>query len=194
MSEVPVTVIVLVPGGVEAIVVIVSVEGAPAVVGVTGLGEKEHEAPDGSPDVHASVTVSVVPETKVAVIVFDPVLPGTTEIGPEFDSEKSIGGGVITVSTKVVFLSTTPVLTPVRVIVEVPGVVDEATLIVMVVVNVGVPADVAVPPVKVAVAPVGNPLIERVTVWVTPLTKVAVTSLAPLWPWTMVVSAGLDSE
>jgi hypothetical protein len=181
LTDVPVTVIVLVPMGVEAVVVIDSIEVAPAVVGVTDVGEKEHEAPVGNPDVHASVTASVVPDTRVAVVVIDPEAPFTTEIPPEFESEKT-RGGALTVSTKVVVLSASPVLAPLTVIVEGPRGVDEPMSIMMVVVKVGLPVKVAVPPVNVAVAPVGSPVTDKVTGWLVPLTSVAVTSTVPLLP------------
>ena len=48
------------PPGVEAVVVKVSVECAPASVGVTAVGEKPHDAPVGSP-VQASVTEEAKP-------------------------------------------------------------------------------------------------------------------------------------
>jgi hypothetical protein len=66
---------------------IVSVEVAPAVVGVTGLVKKEHETPAGSVAGQASVTGSGVPDTKVALIVFDPEPPGIAVIPPLFESE-----------------------------------------------------------------------------------------------------------
>ena len=68
---VPVTVIVEDPAGVEADVVMVSVDEQ---VGLHDADEKEAVAPAGRPDAE-KVTACAVPETRVAVIVFDTGCP-----------------------------------------------------------------------------------------------------------------------
>ena len=82
---IPVTVIVLVPiAAIELAVKVNTVEQ----VGLHDIGENEAVTPVGNP-VTEYETASVVPDTKVAIIVFEVELPCVTTIFPEFDNEKS---------------------------------------------------------------------------------------------------------
>jgi len=82
-GDVPVTVIGKVPVGVEALVEMVSVLEQ---VGLQEPGENVGVAPAGSP-VAARLTACVAPETRVAVIVFEPDALWTTVMFPELPSE-----------------------------------------------------------------------------------------------------------
>ena len=87
--EVPETVIVKVPVGVEESVESVSVEEQ---FGLHVVGEKLAAAPDGRPETD-SKTGCEVPATSVAVIVFTTELACTTVRLPPLESEKSKAGG-----------------------------------------------------------------------------------------------------
>ena len=76
------------PTGVATLVWIVKVL---VQVGLHEVGEKTPVAPAGSPDTEKE-TVLLVPDNSVVVIIFDPLVPWTTEIVPEFEIEKSKPG------------------------------------------------------------------------------------------------------
>jgi hypothetical protein len=80
-SGLPVTVIVYVPVGVEALVAMVSVLEQ---VGVQGLLLKLAVAPGGRPEA-LRLTACDVPDTNVRVIVFDPDPPCVTVMLPELE-------------------------------------------------------------------------------------------------------------
>jgi hypothetical protein len=164
---VPVKVIVGLPVGVLAAVVMVTVEvPEPATDG----GENDAAAPDGSPEAE-SATVPVKPFTAEIVTVKVVLLPWTTnpEVG-ERAIVKSATGAAVTVSAAVDERERVP-LAPVNVIVGLPVGVPAAVVIV----TVDVPDPVTEAGENEAVAPDGSPEAERATVPVKPLTAATVT-------------------
>lgn len=85
--EVAVTVIVELPTGVEAEVLIISVEVP--LPPVTGVGANEQLAPVGSPAEQLRATSLVKPFAGVIVIVEVVLLPGVVAAAEEADTEKS---------------------------------------------------------------------------------------------------------
>ncbi len=74
--------------GVALVMVMVSMSVAPVVTGVTVGVAKPHETPAGSGVAHDRVTGCARPFTKVAVIMFVPVVLGLAMLTlPEFESE-----------------------------------------------------------------------------------------------------------
>jgi hypothetical protein len=113
-----------------------------------------------------------VPETSVAVIVFDVDWPCPTVWPPLLVSEKSKEPGAFTVKVNAVVWDKEPAV-PVTVIVDEPVGVDVA----VVRVNVVEQAGLQDPGENVAVAPDGKPDAENDTDCVVPETSVAVTML-----------------
>jgi hypothetical protein len=56
-------------------------------VGLLDVGLNMQEAPAGRPLVQERITDPAVPDSRVAVIVFEPEVPRVTVIPPEFDNE-----------------------------------------------------------------------------------------------------------
>jgi hypothetical protein len=94
-SAVAETVIGKLPAGVDPLVLMVSVEEQ---VGLQVAEEKDPVAPEGSPETLKD-TASLLPELRVAVMLFDDEDPAVTETSPELASEKS--NGWVTVSEAV---------------------------------------------------------------------------------------------
>ena len=78
--EVPLTVTGYVPVGVAPLVVMVIVD-VHEVDGVQLVGEKDAAAPEGSP-VAERATLAAVPAVRVTVMMFDVLLPCTTDLFP----------------------------------------------------------------------------------------------------------------
>ena len=182
-GPVPVTVMVLVPAGVDDKVVIVSVELAPL---LTGFGLKAAEAPEGRPDA-LRLTLTAEPLV-IAVAMLEVPLPpwATLTLAGLAEIEKSFATAAVTVSAiDVVWVLEGPV--PVTVTVLVPVGVEAAVVIV----SVELAPAVIEPGLKEAVAPAGRPEALRLTVCADPLVTVVEMVEVPLAPRVTLTLAGL---
>jgi hypothetical protein len=182
-GPVPVTVMVLVPAGVDDEVVIVSVELAPL---LTGFGLNDAEAPEGRPDA-LRLTLTAEPLV-IAVAMLEVPLPpwATLMLAGLAEIEKSFATAAVTVSAiDVVWVLEVPV--PVTVTVLVPVGVEAAVVIV----SVELPPEAIEAGLKEAVAPEGRPEAVRLTVCADPLVTVVEMVEVPLAPRVTLTLAGL---
>jgi hypothetical protein len=174
------------PAGVDAEVVRVNVDEH---VGLHNPGENAAVAPVGRPEAEKDTDCDV-PETSVAVIVFDPDCPWTTVWFPPLEREKlKEGVGAFTVNVNIVVWDREPA-TPVTVIVDDPAGVDAE----VVRVNVDEHAGLHDPGENAAVAPAGRPEAENDTDCEVPETNVAVIVLDADCPWMTLLFPPLESE